>query len=93
MMQISMNLSTPVPEPIVAKLRGLISRSRRVLVLRGVCATLAAAIGSILAVMAVDRSVTIFQEWPRWALSGCALAVTLAAAWACSCARWCGASR
>ena len=77
MSQANLTIASGVPEPIVAKLRGLIARSRRVMALRGLCATLAVAIGSVLAVMAVDAGVTIFQDWPRWALSAGALAATL----------------
>jgi hypothetical protein len=81
MSQANLTLASGVPEPIVAKLRGLIARSRRVMAIRGLCATLAVAIGSVLAVMAVDAGVTIFQDWPRWALSAGALAATLLTAY------------
>jgi len=81
MSQITLAGATSVPEPIVAKLRDLIARSRRVLALRGVCATVAVAIGSLLVVMAIDAGVTIFQDWPRWALSAGALVATLLAAY------------
>lgn len=81
MTQANLTIASGVPEPIVAKLRGLIARSRRVMAIRGLCATLAVAIGSVLAVMAVDAGVTIFQDWPRWALSAGALALTLLTAY------------
>ena len=81
MSQVTLTVANGVPEPIVAKLRGLIARSRRVMAIRGLCATFAVAVGSVLAVMAVDAGVTIFQDWPRWALSGGALAATLLTAY------------
>ena len=81
MSQANLTVASDVPEPIVAKLRGLIARSRLVITLRGICATVAVAIGSVLTVMAVDAGVTIFQDWPRWALSAGALAATLLSAY------------
>jgi hypothetical protein len=77
MSQANITVASDVPEPIVAKLRGLIARSRLVIALRGACATVAVAIGSVLTVMAIDAGVTIFQDWPRWALSAGALVATL----------------
>ena len=66
MSQANLTVASDVPEPIVAKLRGLIARSRLVITLRGICATVAVAIGSVLTVMAVDAGVTISAcvVWP-----------------------------
>jgi len=80
-----MNASTDaktnlVPEPIVRALRRLIRRARMVIVLRGLCGTVATAIGSLIAIMAIDAGVTIFSAWPRWVLMLSALAATGAAA-------------
>ena len=72
--------SSGVPADIVAALRGLIRRARVVIVLRGLCAVAAVALGSLLAAMAVDAGATLFASWPRWALSLSALALTLLAA-------------
>ena len=69
-----------IPLPIVQKLQKLIRRRRMVIVVRGLCAVLAVAIGSLLAVMGVDATVTIFAAWPRWALTGSAAMLTLVAA-------------
>ena len=70
-----------LPEPIVAKLRLLIGRLRRIIWLRGGLAVAAVAIGSILTIMAIDALVTIFSSTARWALSLIGLAATVAAAW------------
>ncbi|MBM4040792.1 MAG: hypothetical protein FJ290_19990 [Planctomycetes bacterium] len=71
-----------IPQPIVDKLRRLIRRVRWLIVLRGVCAIAATGIGSLLAVMAVDASVTLFSLTTRWMLTLSAYGLTaLAAAW------------
>jgi len=70
-----------LPAPIVEKLQGLISRVRRLLFLRGFFATISAALISILVIMAVDASFTLFSDAARWGLSLCALAFTSSIAW------------
>ncbi|HUT35270.1 MAG TPA: DUF4175 family protein [Planctomycetota bacterium] len=71
-----------IPQAIVEKLTRLIRRVRWLIVLRGVCAIAATAIGSLLAVMAIDASVTLFSLTTRWALTLSAYGLTaLAAAW------------
>lgn len=80
MMQESIfNGSGVVPEEIVRALRRLIRRARTTIVLRGVCAVAAVAIGSILTVMAIDATVTLFASWARWVLSSIAYVATAAA--------------
>ena len=69
-----------LPDLIGATLRRLIRRARWVIFLRGFCAVAAVATVCVLLVMAVDVTVTFIPAWPRWALSGWALVVTLAAA-------------
>ncbi|MFB3891889.1 MAG: DUF4175 family protein [Phycisphaerae bacterium] len=82
MTTLTRSVSTDVPRPIVRTLKKLIRRSRMVVLVRGLCAVAAVATASLLAVMAIDRTVTIFASWPRWALTCSALAVTgLAALW------------
>lgn len=66
-----------VPESIVRKLRDLIWRARLVMALRGAMATLAAAIVSVLAIMAIDYWVVIFSDWLRWTLSLSGLGLTI----------------
>ena len=71
-----------IPQPIVDKLLRLIRRTRWLIVLRGACAVAAAAIGSLLAVMAVDASVTLFSLATRWTLTLSAYGLTaLTAVW------------
>ena len=70
-----------LPRPILEKLRSVIARVRRLLFVRGICATAAVALLCLLAIMAIDASVTIFSTKVRWALSLTGLAVTLATAW------------
>ncbi len=71
-----------IPQAIVDKLSRLIRRVRWLIVLRGACAIAATAIGSLLAVMAIDASVTLFSLTTRWALTLSAYGLTaLAALW------------
>ena len=55
----------PLPEPIVHTLRRVIHRVRAVVLIRGLLAVCAIAVGALLAVMAVDASVTIFSGVTR----------------------------
>ena len=70
-----------VPKPIVQKLTRAIRRIRALIVLRGLCATVATALGALLVVMAIDATITIFSATWRWLLSmaayGAAIAVAL----------------
>ncbi len=70
-----------LPAPIVEKLQSLISRVRRLIFLRGLFATIAAGLISILIIMAIDASFTLFSDAARWALSLCGLAFTAGIAW------------
>lgn len=72
--------SGKIPDPIVRTLRKLIRRRRMVIVVRGLAAVWTVAVASLLAVMAVDATVTLFSSWPRWLLSLSAGAITLSAA-------------
>ncbi|MGY8641976.1 MAG: hypothetical protein ACKVJU_12885, partial [Verrucomicrobiales bacterium] len=58
-----------LPELIQDKLKSLISRVRRLMLIKGIFATLAVAIGCLLVIMAIDATVTIFSNTARWALS------------------------
>ena len=69
-----------VPKPIVDTLMRLIRRTRWLITLRGVCATVAAAVGALLLVMAIDASVTLYSLSTRWILSVSAYAITVGAA-------------
>lgn len=70
-----------LPAPIVDKLQSMINRVRRLLFIRGLCATIASALVCLLLIMAIDASFTLFSSSARWALSLAALGVTLATAW------------
>lgn len=70
-----------LPQPILDKLQSMIRRVRRLLFIRGLFATLAVALVCLLAIMAVDATITLFSTTARWMLSLGALAATLAAAW------------
>ena len=74
------NSAGAVPRPIVDTLRQLIRRTRWLIVLRGVCAVIIAALSALLVVMAIDAGVTIFSPSARWALSLSAYAATILAA-------------
>ncbi len=69
-----------VPQPIARALRRLIHRVRGVILVRGVSAVVATAMGAILLIMAVDARIMIFSQGVRWALSLSVLAATLAVA-------------
>ena len=70
-----------LPKPILNKLRAMISRVRRLLLIRGLFATLAVALTCVLLIMAIDASVTLFSNAARWALSLTGLGLTAIAAW------------
>ena len=70
---------TPLPEQIVAALSGIIQRTRRLVILRGVCASCATGIGAFLLIMLLDASVTLLEPWPRWLMTILAYAVWAAA--------------
>jgi len=70
-----------LPQPILDKLQSMIRRVRRLLFIRGLFATLAVALACLLAIMAVDATVTLFSTASRWALSIAGLAATMVAAW------------
>lgn len=70
-----------LPQPILDKLQSMIRRVRRLLFIRGLFATLAVALVCLLAIMAVDATITLFSTTSRWVLSLAGLALTLAAAW------------
>jgi len=70
-----------LPKPILDKLESMIGRVRRLLFIRGLFATIAVALVSLLAIMAIDAAVTLFSTTARWLLSLAGLFTTLAAAW------------
>ncbi len=69
-----------IPQPIARALRRLIHRVRGVILLRGVSAVVATAIGTLLLVMAVDAGFTLFSQTLRWVLTLSAVAMTVAVA-------------
>lgn len=54
-----------LPEPILIKLRALLARIRRVMLLRGLLAVAAVALGTLLALMAIDALVVMTHVLPR----------------------------
>ena len=70
-----------LPQPIVDKLQSLINRARRLMLIRGLFATLAVALVCILVIMGIDATLTLFSDTIRWALSLTGLAITGLAAW------------
>ncbi|HUU09480.1 MAG TPA: hypothetical protein VM431_02950, partial [Phycisphaerae bacterium] len=73
-------LADHVPQPIARALRRLIHRVRGVILLRGVSAVVATAIGTLLLVMAIDAGFTLFSQTFRWVLTLSALAATVGVA-------------
>jgi len=69
-----------LPEPIVRVLHRLIHRVRSVILLRGIAAVIAVAVGALLVIMAIDAKFPLYAGWQRWLLSLGALGVTVAAA-------------
>ena len=67
-------LSRDLPPSIARALQRLIRRVRSIVLVRGISATVAALVGSLLLVMAIDASVTLFSQWSRWLLTLSALA-------------------
>ena len=66
--------SSELPPSISRALQRLIRRVRRVIFVRGLSAFVAALVGSLLVVMAIDFSVVLFSQWSRWVLTLSALA-------------------
>jgi len=74
--------ASPLPQPIVDTLRELITRRRRVILVRGLLIAAAVAVAAILTVMAVDAVFTILSSAARWLLTGGIAGATAAAvAW------------
>ncbi len=70
-----------IPPEIAASLRRVISRVRRIQLLKGALATAAALLFSIMGVMILDWAFNIQLPAIRWALSITGLLITLATAW------------
>lgn len=58
-----------IPEIVERKLADSIKRVRKIYLLRGLAATLAALLAAALVVMAIDAKFTLFSDAARWALS------------------------
>jgi len=65
-----------VPSEIRRTLRRIIRRARTVILLKGLCATIAVAIFDLLVVMGIDAAMTILSPWPRRVLTGGAWLLT-----------------
>lgn len=63
------NESASLPAPMVAALNLLIRRARKLMLVKGVCASCATGIGAFLIVMLIDSLLVLLQAWPRWALT------------------------
>ena len=70
-----------LPAPIVARLKAVIRRVRRVQLIKGVFATLAVGIIAAIVVMGIDAAFAVESKAIRLTLSLAALAVTLIALW------------
>ena len=70
-----------LPPAIAATLRKAVRRIRAIVWTRGLLATAAAALISILAIMAIDAAYPIYSAGVRWVLTGAGLAATLLVAW------------
>ena len=70
-----------MPDKVKALLDASVRRVRRIYLLRGIAATLAAAIAATLAAMSVDACFTLYSDAARWLLSAALYACVLAAAW------------
>ena len=70
-----------MPDKVKALLDASVRRVRRIYLLRGIAATLAAAIAATLAAMSVDAFFTLYSDAARWLLSAALYACVLAAAW------------
>lgn len=68
-----------LPEPILNKLHSVVWRVRRLLLIRGIFATLAVGLLCVLTIMAIDAGFTIFSSAVRWGLSLTGLLITVAA--------------
>ncbi|MCL1909602.1 MAG: hypothetical protein FWG05_01565, partial [Kiritimatiellaeota bacterium] len=70
-----------LPPDIAKTLRAASNRIKGIVKLRGTLAVIAALLISILAIMAIDVMVTIFNAWIRWTLTGAGLAAGVITAW------------
>ncbi|MGB3117697.1 MAG: hypothetical protein WBE58_02675, partial [Verrucomicrobiales bacterium] len=78
---ITEDLIRQLPKPILDKLEGLIRRVKGLLLVKGLCATLAVALAAILAIMVIDATLTLYSGTVRWILTLAGLVATLATAW------------
>ncbi len=79
-MTIPPEATASLPAPIVHALRAFIRRARRLIVIRGACATVAMTFGAFMVVMLIDAGLTLFAAWPRWLLTLAAYAASVATA-------------
>ncbi|MEM9016098.1 MAG: hypothetical protein AAGC68_03730 [Verrucomicrobiota bacterium] len=70
-----------LPTPILEKLDSMIARVRRIMLIRGLFATLAVGLACLLTIMVIDATFTLFTSSARWALSLFGSAITIVAAW------------
>ena len=70
-----------IPPEIASSLKKVLARVRKIQLLKGVLATGAALLFSIMGVMIIDWAFNIQVSAIRWALSLTALLITLATAW------------
>ena len=70
------NPFAPLPVTIAKALGKLIRRARQLMVIRGLCATCAVGIGTLLTMMLIDAQFTFLACWPRYLM-----AVTTYSAW------------
>ncbi len=70
-----------LPPVIAQMLRRSVSRIQRILFMRGLFATAATGVAALLAIMAIDATVTIYDASVRWVMTLTGFAVTCASGW------------
>ncbi|MDA0577576.1 MAG: hypothetical protein O3B24_05700, partial [Verrucomicrobia bacterium] len=82
MKPVTLESAERLPGAIADLLTHLIRRSRRLIVLRGLGASISAALGAFLTVMLIDANAAIAPAWGRWLLAGLAyLCVAATVVW------------
>ncbi|MDX1566132.1 MAG: hypothetical protein R3236_12030 [Phycisphaeraceae bacterium] len=75
------NVLNQLPKPIAQKLLSLVSRIKRVVLLRGALGVCAVAIGAVLSLMAIDEIFTVRSLPLRWTMTLSGMALVALAAW------------
>jgi hypothetical protein len=68
-----------MPPEVAEALQRAINRTRRIIALRGLAASVGAGLAGFLLAMALDARIVFMDAWPRWVLSGIAWGATVLA--------------